>query len=636
MDQLDPHCQPGRAIGHGFVHEDPVRIVDGAPALLFSLDGRTLVLRGSGCAGFLPGWRALFLFSGFAPILLMQLAHENGARAVWYLDPEGNRLGDQAAALQPADRALLHRAAGPVLSGMVRALLQDPDPEPHPAAQGFLALDEGCRLQLLALCRDHLVAGPLELLSLAEPGDCPLPAMFQHARVLDLLEHDLQAMLPGIVASSRFSVPSPVGGAAIAAQGSLCLDDFHFAYRFVEPSNGVVFFLIAGHEHSQIYALYLPHAGLLLHGPAQQGRTEGISHFLPDALSHHMVLHGAAFASYLSRPLQGVSVPLRAPPWSHIGHQLWNELSGIERFLAGIGETHAQPEWLVPDGDHPVEFYGAIDVLFPSLRGHVRRGLRHARDLIDHTYANGRLVIRATDEFVSAGLRRRLLSHAEAVGGELPALTSDKGGPILLLGLRVENRTLTDLPGFYDRLITAVRARHPRARFVIDGHNVGSAGGRKHRSHGEREPDATVAAERAILDGLRRRHGEDAVVSAVGLTVPDNLRLIAQCDGFVAMWGAGLAKYRWACNKPGYVISNRWNLDCRGDLRIYELPTMIEAPTPLRWLRASCVTDQPDSAALIDLGGHPQWMNFTIDEDAAIADILDFVGSIAAGVELDQ
>ena len=631
----------------GFVHPDPLRLEEGAPAVVFSAGGQRVVLRGTGCRGLLPGWRATLLYSGFAPLLVMQLVHEGGARAVWYLCSEGHRLGDRVDGLTPRDRTLLSRAAAPVLGEMVRALLQDPHPALRPAAQGFLALDEACRLDLMGLCRDRLAAGPLELLPLAavpelllaSPADDAAPVTLRRPHLRDLLATDLQAMLPDIVAGGRFMVPDPVGGTPVASQGSLCIDDFHFAYRFV-ASGGLVFYLIAGHEHAQLYALYLPRPGLLLCGQGQEGMAAGAQGFLPEALSHHLVVHGAAFAGYLGAPLRGVSAPLRAPPWSHIGHQLWNELSGIERVLADVAEGAPLPEWIVPDAERPIEFYGPIDTLFPRLVGSVRRGLlRDARELIGHAYANGRLVIRATDAFVSADLRRRLLAHAEAVAPEPPGLAqldgeagADAPWPVLLLGLRVENRTLTDLLGFYGRLITALRGRYPRARFVVDGHNV-TADGARHRSHGERagQERAVAAAEAGILEGLRSLHGVAAIVDAIGLTVPENLRLIARCDGFVSVWGAGLAKYRWACNKPGYVMTGRWNLEHRADLRIYELPTMLEAPTRLRWLAAEHVADRPlDHPTLVMPYPHAQWANFDIDEEAAIADIVEFVASLAS------
>ncbi len=633
----------------GFVHPDPLRLEGDALAVVFTLDAERVVLRGTGCRGLLPGWRATLLYSGFAPLLLMQLVHEDGARAVWYLCSEGHRLGDRVDGLTPRDRALLSRAAAPVLGEMVRALLQDPHPALRPAAQGFAALDEACRLELMGLCRDRLAAAPLELLPLAEapeqllasPGDDMPPVTLRRPHLRDLLATDLQAMLPGLAAGGGFTVPDPVTGAPVASQGSLCIDDFHFAYRFVAAGSGLVFYLIAGHEHSQVYALYLPRAGLLLCGPGQESMAAGAQRFLAEALSHHLVVHGAAFAAYLAAPLRGVSVPLRAPPWSHIGHQLWNELSGIERLLDATGQGAALPEWIVPDAERPIEFYGAIDTLFPRLAGRVRRGLlRDARGLIDHAYANGRLVVRATGAFVSADLRRRLLAHAERVAPEPPGLAqldrpdgAAAGGPVLLLGLRTENRTLADLAGFYGRLIAALRGRYPGARFVIDGHNV-TAGGVKHRSFGERagQEAAVAAAERAILERLRALHGTAAIVDAVGLTVPENLRLIARCDAFVSPWGAGLAKYRWACNRPGYVMTGRWNLEHRADLRIYELPTILEAPAALRWLAAAHVTDRPlDHPILVMPYPHAQWANFDIDEPAAIADILAFVASLAAG-----
>ena len=36
-------------------------------------------------------------------------------------------------------------------------------------------------------------------------------------------------------------------------------------------------------------------------------------------------------------------------------------------------------------------------------------------------------------------------------------------------------------------------------------------------------------------------------------------------------WGAGLAKYRWVCNKPGLLLTGEWNLRHREDLHIYRI-----------------------------------------------------------------
>ncbi len=67
--------------------QEPLFLKDGA--LHLRLCGRDLPLMNAGQAvtGFQPGWRARALFTGFAPLLLLELVHPTPARrATWFLD----------------------------------------------------------------------------------------------------------------------------------------------------------------------------------------------------------------------------------------------------------------------------------------------------------------------------------------------------------------------------------------------------------------------------------------------------------------------------------------------------------------------------------------------------------------------
>ncbi len=129
------------------------------------------------------------------------------------------------------------------------------------------------------------------------------------------------------------------------------------------------------------------------------------------------------------------------------------------------------------------------------------------------------------------------------------------------------------------------------------------------------------------------KFGNDKIISAVGLTVPANILLIEQCDFFVSMWGAGLAKYRWICNKPGFVITNHWNLTQRSDLFIYDHPTLIESPSRLYWVDPTLVTDHPEAPRIVTVNSHAQWSNFSIMEapviDAILRSISKHVDAVA-------
>ena len=627
---------------NGFIHADPVRIVDGEPALMFRVGNETVILRGSACRNYFAGWAADFLYTALAPILVIQLVHTSGQRVVWYVSSDGHRLGDTVAGLSDHHRLLLKDAAATLLCGLLSTLIQAPRPRLSSAARGFLALDDQCKQDLVALCEPR-IARPVQLISVStmpetyvvSPGGEAPPLLLKRQHLLSGLQRNLQQQIREDVRVGSIGFTCPLTGAAITCQGSLCFDDFHFAYRFTDAGERLVFYVIAGHERSYFYALYVPAAGILIAAPGLEGPAEGARQFLPSWLPRHLSRHGAAFETYLARPLTGITSPLRALPWTHLGHQLWNELSGIEHFLAG-GDDAVQPEWLVPDGNGPVEFYGAIEALFPAARGHVRRGLRDAEDLVRYAYRCGRVIVRITRDHVSATMRGLILEHARRAAPDtagLGVLDAHRHDPVLLLGLRLENRTLVDLGGFYARLVAALLGRFGGMRFVVDGHNVGAAGSTKFRSHGEQAHQAqeTARAELALLQALQRRFGEHVVVGAVGLSMAENLRLIARCDAFIAPWGAGLAKYRWVCNLPGTVMTSRWNLEHRADRRIYDDPAFMEAPAEMRWIRPDLVSDETAPPRVVGASLHPQWCNFTVDEMAVIEEIAAFVSAVVGG-----
>ncbi len=55
------------------------------------------------------GWRARFLYAGFAPVLLLELEHENGTMATWFLDESMNRVGGRVDELSDESRLWLRQ-----------------------------------------------------------------------------------------------------------------------------------------------------------------------------------------------------------------------------------------------------------------------------------------------------------------------------------------------------------------------------------------------------------------------------------------------------------------------------------------------------------------------------------------------
>ena len=104
------------------------------------------------------------------------------------------------------------------------------------------------------------------------------------------------------------------------------------------------------------------------------------------------------------------------------------------------------------------------------------------------------------------------------------------------------------------------------------------------------------------------------ILNLCGASMTRSLYWSRRADFFVAVWGAGLAKYRWVCNRPGLVLSNLWNLRHRGDLDIYHAPRYQEAGASIRFIDAAYVTDVPEAPVLFSPGNPvPLYSNFRVD-----------------------
>ena len=122
----------------------------------------------------------------------------------------------------------------------------------------------------------------------------------------------------------------------------------------------------------------------------------------------------------------------------------------------------------------------------------------------------------------------------------------------MLLGLRVENRTLADQEAFFADVMTMCVEELGRVAFVIDGHNMRD--GVAFRSHGEQASDTVAIAEEQRIAELLAYHVRDdasmQVIDIIGAPLRTSIFWCNRAAFFVTPWGAGLAKYRWVCNRP--------------------------------------------------------------------------------------
>ncbi len=622
----------GTGYRHGaraFVDERGVRIAqDGAEPLLVRIGGSPAVLG--------PGWSPRLAVTAFAPFVLLELQHTGGQQATWLLDPAGQRLGGAVADLSAAEQRALLDLARPALHASLLDVLHAPDLSEEAGDVALLSPD--LRLELLRLCGGL----PTPTTVSAEAcGDIAVPGqgglVLSEAAVQACLAVDLQGRLLDACRTGTMTWPSPVDGSMLREVRGMVLSPLLQAWRCVDRRHGLVFFVLAGNFQQETAGVWFPSAGVLVVPPRRalfHYKVDGAA--LVGLLAEHILTHGAALRGFLGGPVTGFAHYTWPSPSAHIGHYLWNELSGLESMAAHLPPAGLTPARLTPalftqvfdlGGAGGSAFYGPLRRLFPELPGRIVQDHTSLPGMLAAAYADGIQVLRFSGGFVSAGLRQRIATLAAETPAAAEARSVD-AGPVVVFGLRVENRTLVNLAAFYIGLARGLCGQLGALTVIIDGQNSRSPAGTfsSHLEHRAARRPVEVEHEMAAgiqagLQGLPVR-----VVSCVGMPMLDNLAWLLRADACVAPWGAGLAKYRWACNLPAYVLVSNFNRKHKNDIHIYGDPAFMETPTEMQFADAWGITDRPDAEVLLPMD--PFHAAFFINYEAAVEPAVDAVAAL--------
>ncbi len=597
--------------------------VDGSD-ILFA-EGRRTILNDDRPAEFLPGWRPVNAYDGLAPVTIVSFLNDRGDEGLWFLDSGMRRRAGTAREVPAPMLADMMDRLCPLLDGLWSALVLSDRPRPiTDAERDFLDLPAHCRTALLELYLGGFDPA-LTFRRFDQPGGGQphTPTLSCGSRQVPLRMQGMHGLFdPGLLQRERtrlvkegfMMLPSPVDGQPLRCDRSLALHADLTAYRLHDPRWGVTAYLLAGEIYFRTMAVYVPEARLVL-----AVEPDAFAARWPDleiAFRRHVARHGRALFGYLDAP---DTVPLhfwRGRNAMHLGHLLWNDLSGIAAVVEA-GPAAALPSFLVCESGSQPEMYGPLDRIFPELQGRVMRRKEPFAALVDGFYETKACLFRSSGMQVSKALRDRIGApdrQAEA--------------PVVLLGLRTENRTLDDLPGFCRALVAHLAGTVGRVVLVVDGHNrhdgdPAEGGGAMIWSHGELGAHSSpVEAERELVGVIRQAAAGTGieVLSTVGEPVAESVAWGRAARFFVSFWGAGLAKYRWVCNCPGVVLTNRWNLANLHDLHIYSNPDTMEQPSPMVFVNVNAVHDLPDSPLRVRHGtAHvPSLCNFRVDMPAVL------------------
>lgn len=339
---------------------------------------------------------------------------------------------------------------------------------------------------------------------------------------------------------------------------------------------------------------------------------------------------------------RGAAVATRSRSRNHIGHLVWNVYTGIETALA-LDSQRPSPGLIVHDlagaaGDLP---YGSLQRLFPELEGRIRLSETQLVEAFAAAIASDRHLLPMVGPRIPLVTRRRLLKniaedHNAMAVAQLAQAAAGEGAsaqriPLLVLGIRLQNRTMPDLLQFYARVVRRLHKAAGASRFAVflDGLNTSQQGGEPKLSDALNVA-AVLERENAFAAGLRRELADVPVTifNGVGLTLLNNLALLASACCFVAPNGAGLVKLRWVHRIPGFVLTSAQSLrfgplvDCYGQ----HVEVEEDAPAPLDYTRPEEVEDLHPDGETFDADGRAAsgWrggmsvVNFRLRDEAVV------------------
>jgi hypothetical protein len=387
----------------------------------------------------------------------------------------------------------------------------------------------------------------------------------------------------------------------------------------VAGDRDVAFYVLASGHPCQVVGILFPADRVVFtFGGRCREYVERFHHVpIEVLLFRHLCRFGDMMIEAWRRGIAGFSAVFRE---RLISGQLWHDLTGLDLLVRHVPKRFL-PEIIGMWGGLP-EIYGDTEAIFPETAGLVNRSIGGDDALIRHAYARRRILLRTTGSYVTKKLYTRLVEVSARDPTIEPILGLMRqikllGCPLVLLGLRVENRTVEDLPAFCAQVIDHLVERCGQVAVVIDGHN--SAGGEtpdlafasEFQNHATEEP---IVAEHRVVAALRERYetGQVVLIDNIGESMARSIVWCQAAHFFVTMYGTGLAKYRWACNQTGLIVTSQWTLRHQSHLHIYEAD-YLQDPSPLMFLPERFVEDLPDSPQLIAEPGNPpaRW-NFAV------------------------
>lgn len=329
-------------------------------------------------------------------------------------------------------------------------------------------------------------------------------------------------------------------------------------------------------------------------------------------LLEHIANYSEILTKYFSTPCTDKIGMIRN---SHLGHSLWNDLSGLYRIKTKKIEKKLSE--IVVFGGKACEPWINIENVLPKMA--INRKISNQDMLANYIYNNHLFTIRVSDNYITSTLSNDLISFYQKF---CPEKTSKLSNELrVVIGLRFENRTWINQVDGIIEIASYLSTKTRKLSLVIDGHDLINSTGKIQFSHHEPIDNHLTILEKSVVDELRaslniKNVKNVKVIDAVGMRLDCSVKWINSADFFIAPWGAGLAKYKWISNLPGIIFTSQWNLNNKPDLKIYESTSFREGATPCLYVAPEYIEDRDCSTNNIkvpDMPEHPSRADFIVD-----------------------
>ncbi len=580
-----------------------------------------------------PSWQANFAISDLHPLVILFWTDLTGREAVWFLDSQFNYIANDINDLKKSGWPHLTECAVVLASRFRNAILLGHRSVEQDFMSHMLLLDGEIISGLLTLAPDSLVpvCRTIEIGNIGSDhdeligGNCQL--RFQNIdSILHIFSLTAIRIANEVAERGRFVVPSLFSSDLVDCNLGLILSDNVFAYRFVEPTNGYAWFAIASFYTSQLCGIYLPDQNLLL-VPNVETRQFLVSVFpgmpIEVSLQNHLIPHARdLIASEIKNRARRISYIWHN---KHLGHHIWQDLTGAYLVNRDIAAANI-PDIVIVGGDQ-AEMWGRLDELFPTFAGKVTRGLSNLSEAASFCYRQGLIAISPTSAFIPQALSGLIVEHSiksESCVEDFYALdvARSAGSIIVLLGLRVENRTVVNFKDFCLNIVDQLSKLSNRVTVVVDGHNQERGASRALSSFADQYAiRAPIDVEKEIVVALLQKFDGTnvSIIDLIGQPMARSVFWSVKSDFFVTPWGAGLAKYRWVANSNGLVLAGARFLDDRIGLDIYNSNVTMENSGPVLFIDRESVEDDFEDRALISIQVGPQARdNYKVSMDGVV------------------